>query len=97
MYVNNIQAASSLLFTGNNYAKLSLFAKCFHLAFIGETTFYQYQRKYLATPINSLWSVMQTEMFATLGNQQCVVSVDGQMDSPGYFAKTAHTPLCMLN
>ena len=42
---------------------------------------------------------MQTEMFATLGKQQCVVSAGGQMDSPGYSEKkkTAHTTLCMLN
>ena len=33
VYVNNIQAASALLFTGNNFVKISLFAKCFQLAF----------------------------------------------------------------
>ena len=51
IYVNNIQAAASLLYTGNNYTKLSLFSKCLSLAFFGSTTFYQYQKRYLAPQV----------------------------------------------
>ena len=45
VYVNNIQAASARLFTGNNFVKLSLFAKCFQLAFFCSSTFHKYQKK----------------------------------------------------
>lgn len=87
VYVNNIQAASALLFTGNNFVKLSLFAKCFQLAFFCSSTFHKYQKKFLAVQIHSWWNAMQTKMFASLGDQTVIASGDGQMDSPGYSAK----------
>ena len=88
VYVNNIQAASALLFTGNNYVKLSLFAKCFQLAFISESTFHVYQKNYLAPQIHSLWNEMQAQLFENLKDQPVIVSGDGQMDSPGFSVKT---------
>ena len=87
VYVNNIQCAAALLFSGNHFAKLSLFAKCLHLAFFSATTFYLYQKNYLATPVNSWWYDMQAEMFKNLGDRPVVIAGDGQMDSPGYSAK----------
>ena len=45
VYVNNIQTAAALLFTGNHFAKLSLFPRCLKLAFFSSTTFHQYQKK----------------------------------------------------
>ena len=87
VYINNIQCAAALLFSGNNFAKLSLFAKCLHLAFFSATTYHLYQKNYLATQIHSWWSEMQNEMFANLGDQPVTIAGDGQMDSPGYCAK----------
>ena len=87
LYVNNILTAASLLFTGNNFTKLSLFSKCLSLAFFSSSTFHQYQRKYLAHIIHTWWKDMQEQMFSTLGDQSVVVAGDGQMDSPGFCAK----------
>ena len=87
VYVNNIQSAASLLFTGNNFTKLSLFAKCFGLAFISSSTFGRYQKKFLARPVHYWWNTMQEKMFEALGDQPVIVSGDGQMDSPGFSAK----------
>jgi hypothetical protein len=87
LYVNNILTAASLLFTGNNFTKLSLFSKCLSLAFFSSSTFHQYQRKYLAPIIHTWWKDMQEQMFSTLGDQSVVVAGDGQMDSPGFCAK----------
>ena len=39
LYINNLLLASSLLFSGNNFTKISLLAKCLNLAFFSKTTF----------------------------------------------------------
>ena len=87
VYANNVQVASSLLYTGNNYTKLSLFSKCFRLAFFSASTFHQYQKKYLAPQVHSWWNVMESAIFTSLGDQPVIVAGDGQMDSPGFSAK----------
>lgn len=87
IYVNNIQAAASLLYTGNNCTKLSLFSKCLPLAFFSSTTFYQYQKRYLAPQVKTWWTRMQDSMFSALSSKPVVVAGDGQMDSPGFCAK----------
>jgi hypothetical protein len=38
IYVNNLLTAASLLFTGNNFTKLSLFSKCLSLAFFSSSS-----------------------------------------------------------
>ena len=65
-----------------------MFAKCFQLAFISESTFHMYQKNYLAPQIHSLWNEMQAQLFENLKDQPVIVSRDGQMDSPGFLAKT---------
>ena len=87
VYVNNIQAAASLLFTGNNFTKISLFTKTLSLVFFSSSTFHKYQRKSLAPVIHNWWKDMQEDMFQVLGQQPVVVAGDGQMDSPGFSAK----------
>ena len=87
IYVNNMQLAASLLFSGNNFTKMSLYAKCFHLAFISYSTFLRCQKKFLIRTVNEWWTNMQGMMFKTIGSQPIVISGDGQMDSPGFSAK----------
>ena len=87
LYVNNLLTAASLLFSGNNFTKISLFSKCMSLAFFSPPTFHQYQRKYLIPLVNSWWKDMQERMFSVLVNQPVVLAGDGQMDSPGFSAK----------
>ena len=88
VYVNNILVAASLLFSGNNITKFSLFAKCLELGFFSKSSFQKYQKHYLIQQIHSFWTDMQKEMFKNLENK----SGDGQMDSPGHSAKNCiHT------
>lgn len=87
VYVNNLLAGASLLYSGNNFTKISLFAKCFELAFISRSTFHRHQNKYLARSVVDWWNEMQNIMFSALGNKPVVVAGDGQMDSPGFCAK----------
>ena len=88
VYCNNLLAAASLLFTGNNFTKLSLFSKCFNLAWIGESTYVNYQKTYLSPVVHAWWGKMQNEMYDALGDEPVSVCGDGQMDSPGFSAKT---------
>ena len=53
LYVNNLLPASSLLFSGNNFTKISLLAKCLNLAFFCKITFQNYQKKYLCGVVSS--------------------------------------------
>lgn len=87
LYVNNLLAASALLFSGNNYTKMSLFAKFMSLSFFISSTYHQYQKKFLVPQIQSWWKDMQDRMFSVLSNQPIIVAGDGQMDSPGFSAK----------
>lgn len=54
VYVNNIQTAAAILFSGNNFAKVSLLAKCLHLAFFSSSTFLNYQKKYLSKAVHEV-------------------------------------------
>ena len=92
VYVDNIMAASSLLFSGNNFTKFLLFAKCMQLAFFSSSTFYSYQKRYLVPEIHSWWNNIEERMFDNLKGQPVVVSGDGQMDLLFFQPRTAHTP-----
>ena len=87
VYVNNLQAGAALLFTGNNFTKMSLFSKCFQLSFISSSTFHRYQKKYLARTVADWWDAMQLMIVSEIGDKPVVVCGDGQMDSPGFCAK----------
>ena len=52
VYANSLQAAASILLSGNNFAKIERMAKFYGLAFLSKSTFYRYQRLYLIPEIN---------------------------------------------
>lgn len=60
VYVDNIMVAASLLLSGNNFSKLSLFAKSLELAFLGSSTYHKYQKVYLAPQVQFWWHNMQS-------------------------------------
>ena len=66
IFANNLQAAASLLFTGNNFTKMSLFSKCFQLKFISNMSFSRYQKMYLSPAIYKWWTFTQDLMYAEL-------------------------------
>jgi hypothetical protein len=50
--VNSLQAAASILLSGNSFAKIERMAKFYGLALLSKSTFYCYQRLYLIPEIN---------------------------------------------
>ncbi|XP_028403340.1 uncharacterized protein LOC114526045 isoform X2 [Dendronephthya gigantea] len=87
IYANNIQAAASLLCSGNSFAKIQRLSKFFGLAFLSKSTYYRLQRVYLIPTINEWWCWMRKQLLHELSGEDVVVGGDGQCDSPGYNAK----------
>ena len=87
IYSNNLLVASSVLMTGNQFAKHSFQCDSINLATISETTFNDYQDLYLHPAINCWWEAMKAKVYSSIGYEPVVVAGDGQMDSPGHCAK----------
>ena len=87
VYVNSLQAAASILLSGNNYAKIERLANFYGLAFLSKSTFYRYQRLYLIPEINEWWTSNREELLRDFAGQGIVVGGGGQCDSPGFNAK----------
>ena len=56
VYANSLQAAASILLSGNNFAKIERMANFYGLEFLSKSTFYRYQRLYLIPEINEWWT-----------------------------------------
>ena len=84
----NLQTASAILYSGNNYSKMELFARFLGLYFISKSTFFRFQRLYCLSVINDWWIWQQNVIVSELRGKQLVVCGDGQCDSPGHSAKT---------
>ena len=87
IYVNNIQAAASILLSGNSFNKTKRLADFFGLKFVSSSTYYRMQRLYLIPAIDEWWSWMREEILEEFSGEDVVVGGDGQCDSPGFSAK----------
>lgn len=65
--------ASSILFSGNNFTKMELFAKFLQMGFPSQSSFTRLQRRYLVTSVNDFWAEKQEEMVMELANQDLVL------------------------
>lgn len=79
--------SSAILFSGNNFNKIELFAKILHMGFPSQSSFTKLQRKYLVPAVDDLWEEKQEEMTAEMANKDLVLLGDGRMDSPGHCAQ----------
>ena len=86
-YVNNLLVVTSVLFTGNQFAKY--FSQCdsINLANISETTYNDYQACNLFPTVQHWWDETTKIMHKNFKDEPVVVAGDGQMDSPGYCVK----------
>lgn len=87
MMSNNLQAAASVLTSGNNFSKIENFAKHLGLEFIPASTFQRVQKLYCAPVIDDWWLNMREELWAQFDSEELFVCGDGQCDSPGFSAK----------
>lgn len=64
--------ASSILFSGNNFNKMELFAKFLQMGFPSQSSFTRLQRRHLVPSVDHLWSQKQEEL-AELANKDLVL------------------------
>ena len=97
IYVNNLQAAASIIVSGSHYAKVKSLAKFLNLGFLSKSRYYQFQRLYVFPEINDWWYWMKIEIIKEFSGQDVVVGGDGQCDSPGINAKNLSYLLVEVN
>ena len=47
LFLGDLSEGAAILFSGNNFAKMELFARFIHMPFINEAIYYRYQSNYL--------------------------------------------------
>ena len=80
--------AVSLLFSGNNYAKIKRFADMLGMKFISHTLFSQTKHLYCAPVIEDYWEKMWQKILEVLKDySELCLCGNGHNDSPGHSAK----------
>uniref|UniRef100_A0A8W8M4P9 Uncharacterized protein n=1 Tax=Magallana gigas TaxID=29159 RepID=A0A8W8M4P9_MAGGI len=87
LHSGDLLISSAILFSGNNFNKIELFAKILHMGFPSQSSFTKLQRKYLVPAVDDLWEEKQGEMTAEMADKDLVLLGDGKMDSPGLCAQ----------
>lgn len=86
--VGNLLICSSILFTGNTFARVQNFSSCLGLKFISARAFYKHQDRYLFPVVNDAWEKESFKVMEELSNAEIVkLNGDGRCDSPGHNAK----------
>lgn len=73
LHGGDLMIASSILFSGNNFNKMELFAKSLQIEFPSQSSFTRLKRRYLVTSVNDFWAEKQEEMVMELANQDLVL------------------------
>ena len=73
LHGGDLQIASAIVASGNNFSKIALFAKFLKLHFPGTVKFSNIQRTYVVPTINSVWEEQQREILGQIGGQSIVV------------------------
>ena len=64
---------ASLLFSGNNFAKLELFSRFMNMPFINESTYYRYQANYFVPVAEKVWEDVRAKNISKSKNEPVVV------------------------
>ena len=59
IYLDNLNFASALVLSGNNYRKFMVFARFYGLQIIGATTFHRYQRNIICPAVDKFYKQEQ--------------------------------------
>ena len=83
----NIRLSAAILYAGampTKVIRVLTFLKC---ETISVETYFRHQRDYLQPTVSCVYSLKQTELLSSLGDQHLVLAGDGRADSPGHSAK----------
>ncbi|XP_070212377.1 uncharacterized protein [Littorina saxatilis] len=87
IHCGDFLVSTCILLSGNNYAKLALWAKVLNLPFPGATFHQAVQKHYVVQAVKDTWKDHQRAIFDSLAEQNLVVLGDGRNDSPGHCAQ----------
>jgi len=88
VYVSDVLISAALMFSGNNYIKLKMFADFLNINMVSASTFHRIQKLYCTPSINEYWLNMKdviNDVYKDYSNI-CLCG-DGRNDSPGHSAK----------
>ncbi|XP_062587796.1 uncharacterized protein LOC134249458, partial [Saccostrea cucullata] len=94
LHAGDLMISAAILFSGNNFRKMELFARFLKLRFPGQSTFTRLQNRYLVPAVDELWKAKQAEIMDELTDKNLIILGDGRMDSPGHCAQYC-TYTCM--
>ena len=84
----NLMIPAAILFSGNNFGKISHFANMLNFKLISKSTFNQHQADYLFPSIHDAWRKEQEEVWHEIRVKGTLeLCGDGRCDSPGHNAK----------
>ncbi len=98
MYAGNLLLSAALLFSGNQYAKVSHFASLLNLGFISSSSYTNHQKDYLFPAVHESWTNQRAVIWEGIKAQGVLhIGGDGRCDSPGYSAKFGTYSVMDLN
>nr|XP_034315406.1 LOW QUALITY PROTEIN: uncharacterized protein LOC105340464 [Crassostrea gigas] len=87
LHAGDLMLSAAILFSGNNFGKMELFAKFLKLGFPGQSTFTRLQKRYLVPAVDEYWTSQQTGIVDEMSDKDLIILGDGRMDSPGHCAQ----------
>ncbi|XP_053567520.1 uncharacterized protein LOC128657265 [Bombina bombina] len=87
MPIGNLLYSASILFSGNNFEKVSEFSEYLGLQSISSQTYYKIQKKFLFPTVELHWVQDRQKNINSFRDRAITLCGDGQCDSPGYCAK----------
>ncbi|KAK5909301.1 hypothetical protein CesoFtcFv8_003245 [Champsocephalus esox] len=106
MLVGDFVLASSILLSGNNFAKMSLLFRFMNMGMVERPSFFRIQHSYCVDSIKDFWNQKRAKLITTQLHPQGPVGIlgDARMDSPGfcaqyctYTAMDSKNIICMIN
>lgn len=88
VYVSDVLISAALMFSGNNYIKIKMFADFLNISMVSASTFHRIQKLYCTPSINEYWFNIKdviNDVYKDYSNI-CLCG-DGRNDSPGHSAK----------
>ncbi|XP_070554570.1 uncharacterized protein [Ptychodera flava] len=84
LHSGDLLTSAAILMSGNNFRKISLFARMLNLKLVSPSTFHKIQRHYLIPSVDQFWGIHQQQMLEKYKDKDIVILGDGRMDSPGF-------------
>lgn len=75
LHAGDLMLSAAILFSGNNFGKMELFAKFLKLGFPGQSTFTRLQKRYLVPAVDEYWTSQQTGIVDEMSDKDLIILV----------------------